>query len=63
MELNTFADLNYLQAVWRYHELIVEAICAGAVTEGKRLLIEHMQLLNARGAPMELPLASPLVMA
>ena len=54
VELNTFADLGYLQAVWRYHDAIVEAICAGEVAEGKRLLTEHMQLLNARGAPMEM---------
>ncbi len=55
VELNTFADLGYLQAVWRYHERIVAAICAGQYAEGKRLLIEHMQLLSARGTPMELP--------
>jgi DNA-binding FadR family transcriptional regulator len=55
VELNTFADLGYLQAVWRYHESIVAAICAGNYGEGKRLLIEHMQLLSARGTPMELP--------
>ncbi len=54
VELNTFADLGYLQAVWRYHEAIVAAISAGEVVEGKRLLVEHMQLLNARGAPMEM---------
>ncbi len=54
VELNTFADLGYLQEVWRYHDAIVETICAGAVAEGKRLLTEHMQLLNARGAPMEI---------
>jgi DNA-binding FadR family transcriptional regulator len=54
VELNTFADLGYLQAVWRYHEAIVAAISAGQVAEGKRLLVEHMQLLNARGAPMEM---------
>ena len=55
VELNTFADLGYLQAVWTYHDRIVAAICAGEYAEGKRLLIEHMQLLSARGAPMELP--------
>lgn len=55
VELNTFADLGYLQAVWRYHEQIVAAICAGEYELGKRLLVEHMQLLTARGAPMELP--------
>jgi len=63
VELNTFADLSYLQAVWRYHEQIVEAICAGAVAEGKRLLIQHMQLLSARGAAMEMPAAQELAPA
>lgn len=55
VELNTFADLGYLQAVWRYHDEIVAAICAGEYAAGKRLLVEHMQLLNIRGAPMEMP--------
>lgn len=55
VELNTFADLGYLQAVWHYHERIVDAICAGAFAEGKRLLVEHMKLLSARGQAMETP--------
>jgi DNA-binding FadR family transcriptional regulator len=58
VELNTYADYAYLQAVWRYHERIVDAICAGEIAEGKRLLIEHMQLLNARGVSMEAPMRS-----
>jgi DNA-binding FadR family transcriptional regulator len=32
-----------------------DAICRGEVAEGKRLLIEHMQLLSARGVAMETP--------
>ncbi|MCB0149937.1 MAG: hypothetical protein KDE01_20105, partial [Caldilineaceae bacterium] len=55
VELNTYADYSYLQEVWRYHERIVEAICQGQVAEGKRLLVEHMQLLNARGISLEMP--------
>jgi DNA-binding FadR family transcriptional regulator len=55
VELNTFADLGYLQAVWQYHERIVNAICAGDFAEGKRLLMEHMTLLSARGQAMETP--------
>ncbi len=55
VELNTYADYSYLQEVWRYHERIVEAICQGQVAEGKRLLVEHMQLLSARGISMEMP--------
>lgn len=53
VELNTYADYGYLQEVWRYHERIVDAICRGEVAEGKRLLIEHMQLLSARGLSLE----------
>lgn len=53
VELNTYADYAYLQEVWRYHERIVDAICRGDSAEGKRLLIEHMQLLNARGVAIE----------
>lgn len=53
VELNTYADYGYLRAVWRYHEQIVDAICAGQVAEGKQLLIEHMQLLNERGLALE----------
>jgi DNA-binding FadR family transcriptional regulator len=55
VELNTYADYAYLQEVWRYHERIVDAICRGEVAEGKRLLVEHMQLLSARGVAMETP--------
>lgn len=55
VELNTYADYAYLQEVWRYHERIVDAICRGETAEGKRLLIEHMQLLSARGVAMETP--------
>jgi len=55
VELNTYADYGYLQEVWRYHEHIVEAICQGRPAEGKQLLIEHMQLLSARGASIEMP--------
>ncbi len=58
VELNTFADLGYLRAVWRYHERIIDAISARQFAEGKRLLIEHMQLLSARGTSMELPVGA-----
>ena len=36
----------------------IEQRFAVASAAGKRLLIEHMQLLSARGAPMELPIAA-----
>jgi DNA-binding FadR family transcriptional regulator len=56
VELNTFADLGYLRAVWGYHERIVEAIWSGEIALGKQLLVEHMRLLSARGTAMEAPL-------
>lgn len=54
-ELNTYAEYSYLVRVWDYHEQIVKAICLGKVDEGKRLLWEHMRLLNERGVAMEMP--------
>jgi DNA-binding FadR family transcriptional regulator len=56
VELNTYADYNYLRTVWSYHERIVEAISAGDIALGKALLKEHMQLLTSRGVAMEGPL-------
>jgi DNA-binding FadR family transcriptional regulator len=53
VELNTYADITYLEEVWAYHERMVEAIAAGEVAYGKQLLIEHMQLLNQRGISIE----------
>ena len=53
VELNTYADYEYLQRVWRYHRQIVEAITVGDFDEGKRLLIEHTQLLSSHGISTE----------
>ena len=53
VELNTYADIAYLEEVWNYHERMVEAIIAGDVAYGKQLLIEHMQLLSQRGISIE----------
>lgn len=55
VELNTYADYNYLCSVWRYHEEIVEAIVAGKTVRGKELLREHMGLLTSRGVTLEAP--------
>jgi DNA-binding FadR family transcriptional regulator len=44
-ELTRFASYQYWVDVWSYHEQIVDAICADAFDEGKRLLIEHFDLL------------------
>jgi len=53
VELNTYADIAYLEQVWDYHERMVEAIAAGKSAYGKQLLIEHMQLLSQRGISIE----------
>lgn len=53
VELNTYADYQYLTEVWGYHERIVDALCCGDVALGKALLIEHIQLLDLRGVALE----------
>ncbi|MCB9137857.1 MAG: FadR family transcriptional regulator [Caldilineaceae bacterium] len=53
VELNTYADYPYLQEVWDYHARIAAAIDDGNVELSKRLLGEHMQLLNQRGASQQ----------
>jgi DNA-binding FadR family transcriptional regulator len=55
VELNTYADLGYLQTVWTYHERIVAAICRGEFDTGKALLSEHHQLLDEMGNSHEAP--------
>jgi DNA-binding FadR family transcriptional regulator len=44
-ELTRFADYQYWLDVWTFHQRIVEAIEAGEVDLGQRLLVEHFQLL------------------
>ncbi|MDT8307819.1 MAG: FCD domain-containing protein, partial [Anaerolineae bacterium] len=44
-QLTRLASYAYWLEVWRYHREIVNAICAGEMDEGLRLLIEHFQLL------------------
>ena len=53
VELNTYADLPYLVEVWDYHARIVDAICDGRYDEGKRLLVEHMELIKSRGISLQ----------
>ncbi|MBX7212569.1 MAG: FCD domain-containing protein [Thermoflexales bacterium] len=48
VELNRFADYAYLTAVWRYHQAMVDAICAGDADAGHRALVEHTHLLQSR---------------
>jgi DNA-binding FadR family transcriptional regulator len=46
--LNMFADYEYLQRVWGYHQRMVEAICEGDFEAGYRALVEHKDLLYHR---------------
>lgn len=46
--LNVYADYNYLQQVWRYHQKMVDAICAGDPEAGYQALVEHKDLLYHR---------------
>lgn len=46
--LNLFADYNYLETVWGYHEEMVEAICSGEYERGFSALVEHKDLIYHR---------------
>ncbi|HLO31933.1 MAG TPA: FCD domain-containing protein [Anaerolineales bacterium] len=47
--LNVFAgDYTYLKEVWRYHEIVVDAICNGNYEAGYEALIQHTELLYNR---------------
>jgi DNA-binding FadR family transcriptional regulator len=46
--LNLFADYDYLQQVWAYHQKMVDCICAGEYDQGYRALVEHRDLLHHR---------------
>jgi DNA-binding GntR family transcriptional regulator len=46
--LNVYADYNYLQEVWKYHQTMSDAICCGDYTAGYQALIEHNDLLYQR---------------
>jgi DNA-binding FadR family transcriptional regulator len=50
--LNVYTDLHYLREVWTYHEGIVNAIIAGDLKEGHRLLLLHTTLLRHREMPV-----------
>jgi DNA-binding FadR family transcriptional regulator len=49
--LSMYSDLHYLREVWTYHEGIVNAISAGDLAEGHRLLLLHTTLLRHREMP------------
>jgi DNA-binding FadR family transcriptional regulator len=49
--LDVFTDYSYLQEVWRYHQAMVDAICAGDFEAGYKALMEHTDLINQRPTP------------
>jgi DNA-binding FadR family transcriptional regulator len=46
--LSVYADYNYLQEVWSYHQKMVDAICSGDFQAGYKALVEHKDLLYQR---------------
>lgn len=44
--LSRYTELSHLKSVWHYHAQIVEALEAGDLDEGYRLLLEHMDLIK-----------------
>jgi DNA-binding FadR family transcriptional regulator len=50
--LNVFADYDYLQQVWSYHQKMVDAICCGEFESGYQALVEHKDLLYHRPYPL-----------
>ena len=49
---NLYADYNYLQEVWNYHQKIVDSMCSGDYEAGYRFLLEHTDLLYHRPESM-----------
>ncbi|HEY5901471.1 MAG TPA: FCD domain-containing protein [Anaerolineales bacterium] len=47
--LNVFTGgYEYLQEVWKYHEIMVESICNGDYQAGREALVQHIDLLYHR---------------
>lgn len=44
--LNFFTDYNYLTEVWKYHQQMVDAICANDIEAGYKALSEHTDLIH-----------------
>jgi DNA-binding FadR family transcriptional regulator len=53
--LNVYTDYTYLQNVWHYHQIMVEAICSGDYDAGYQALLEHTDLIFHRSAPSSDP--------
>lgn len=46
VELNRYADYDYLQKVWDYHERILDALARGDVDGAQQAFVEHTRLLR-----------------
>jgi DNA-binding FadR family transcriptional regulator len=46
VHLSSYADYDYLQTVWDYHERIITAICEGDYDGAQATFIEHTRLLQ-----------------
>lgn len=46
--LEIYPDTNYVERIWNYHNQIVNSIKARNFTQGLKLMIEHMELINQR---------------
>ena len=46
--LNVFTDYVYLQEVWRYHQTMVDAICAQDYEAGYKAMLDHTDLIYHR---------------
>lgn len=46
--LNVFADYTYLQAVWNFHQTMIDSIIVGEYDSGYKALVEHKDLLYHR---------------
>jgi DNA-binding FadR family transcriptional regulator len=49
--LDVYADIQYLEQVWKYHRKMIEAIRAGDFDGGYRAMKEHVGLLSQRTKP------------
>jgi DNA-binding FadR family transcriptional regulator len=58
--LSLFSDYHYLREVWTYHEGMVNAVIAGDVHEGHRLLVQHTLLLRHREASLVEPVGDTI---
>lgn len=59
VELNRYADYEYLRNVWDYHERILDAICAGDFEAAKEAFIEHTRLLRYQPRMQEVEHRTP----